>query len=168
MNNNFKNLIHFVKINFIASIIIWFITRLNIYLMSKYSIELNVRISNIIIYSYIFLLIVIILKLNKLKWDVLRKASIISLFYFFINLCISLFVPKCDNYNFSSIFIRYSMFAILLNLLIITYINYHYNRKNLILFFTPIVLGMLHFYVTTFTLYFNYLVLYEKIFNALF
>lgn len=163
---NYNSIINFLKINFFISLLVWFISKINIYFITQGNNDKSFLITNGIIYTYVLLFLIIILKKRKKNERIFNFIVITSIYIINIGLLFNLTFVPCDGIVVTQLFKYSSLFILTLNLLITSIISYK-NNSNLMSFFYPLLLSALHFTFITFTFYLNYLVFYEMIFEKL-
>lgn len=158
-----KHIYFFIKINFFISLLIWFISRINLYFITKNNDKLIFLNSNAIIYTIIlFLILFYVKKTNKIVFI----FSLISAIYIInTGILFNLILPFCSNdISMTPIELVITLMLVIIISLLTIRINY-YLKMKINYFYTPVILAILHFIAITFTFYFNYINLYESIFG---
>jgi len=157
-----KYLFKFLKINLFTSLFVWLLIRFNLYFDLHINNDKNILILNGVIYIYLLLIPLYIYR----KKYIYRNLDFIIATIFTISylLLLNYLVPSCDGkVYFKTTYVVISTILIILCILITTFISFKYKNNFKLLIF-PFLISIIHFLAITFTFYFNYLILYEKIF----
>lgn len=157
----------FFKVNFTATILVWFISRFNLFLISKKIGSLIYLIPSALIYSVIILTIAYLLR-NKKRLDTLVYGIIVSIYTITIGLLFNIIFPLCNG-NLDIKIENTILFFIII--LLITFFVIKLNmklKKSYKLLIIFILFGIIHFLVISMTYHLNYINFYEYIFNSIF
>jgi hypothetical protein len=169
LKDNIKFTLWIVKANFICSLLVWFISRINIYFINKGINNLVLSIFNAIIFSVIILLIAYYVNnRNYKKFKLLIVSIIIAIYTISLGLLSNLILPLCSGDLVVPIL--YTI-PLLILIIIICYFTIKLNllvMKNICHFKLLLVaFGIVHYFAISMTLKLNYINFYEHFYNSL-
>ena len=165
-----ENEVYFVRlliINILCSLLVWLISRINLFLITR-ELGLMYLIPSAIVYMVILLGVAYLFRANK-KLDNLILGIFVTIYTINFGLLSTLVLPFCDSELDglpTAYGILFLVLVVLISLLTIR-LNYYFkkNYKWLILLG---MFGFVHYFITSMTFYLNYIILYEYIYKSLF
>lgn len=156
-----------LKVNLVCSLLVWFISRFNLFLINSELKKEIYLVSSSVIYTILILGIAYAYKNNK-KLNLLVFGIIMAIYTINLGLSLSLISPLCNrSLELTTVYTVVFLFIIVFISYLTLRLNYKLcNSYKLVILF--IVLGLIHFICTSFSYHLNYIVFYEFIFNSVF
>lgn len=156
-----------IRINVTCSLLVWLISRFNLFLISKELNGLIYLIPSALIYMLIIFVVAYVFR-NNIRLSTLVFGIVIAIYTINLGLLSNLIFPLCNgNLDLTTKYALLFLLVIVFISFLTIKLNYKLKKsyKWVILF---AIFGLIHFIAISMTYYLNYINLYEYVFSSLF